>query len=84
MVPFEQSSNKQQTKTLANQLIGDGGVNEDKVAGDYHDEDYDHYDDVFVDDDDEGVVNVGEQEHYPWLHAHKFHTPFTFGKTLNR
>ena len=45
------------------------------------DDDDDDYE--YDDDDDEEIVIGCEQEHYPWLHAHKFHATFTFGKTLN-
>ena len=35
-----------------------------------------------VDDVDDDVEEMEREErHYPWVHAHKFHTPFTFVKT---
>ena len=40
-------------------------------------------DDGGVDDGDDDVEEMEREErHYPWVHAHKFHTPFTFVKTL--
>ena len=59
-----------------------------KQDDDYDGDDQDDRDDV--DDDDSGVDDGDddveemerEQRHYPWVHAHKFHTPFTFVKTL--